>query len=68
VRGDVDVTRSDLPNRESLILAFMTCQREWEAGDVDGAPSLLEHLVDDLVLPLLRRTADPTDEGTSPTP
>lgn len=49
-------------------MALMVAQREWEAGDVDGAPSLLEHLVDDLVLPLLRQAAGLTDEGTSPTP
>jgi hypothetical protein len=67
---------SRVPDRESLILALMVCQHEWEEGDVDGSPSLLEHLVDDMVLPLLRNVASltetttvalPDDEGASPT-
>jgi len=54
---------SRVPDRESLVLALVVCQREWEAGDVDGAPSLLEHLVDDMVLPLLRHVAGASEGG-----
>lgn len=43
------------PSRSELIGALAVCQREWEQGDqVDESATLLEHIVDDVVLPLVR--------------
>lgn len=50
------------PTREDLLLALVAARDEWEfarrfVDDVggDGAPSLLEHLTDAVVEPLVRR-------------
>lgn len=59
----MNVTKREVPDRESLVLA---CQAA-AAWRPDEGTSVMEVVVDEVIMPLLRRlTADDDEPGTSP--